>query len=338
MEKSKSKIEDVKLTSCNSNCLNPTTRIINDYYQRAIHNLPEDFYQKIIEYENEIQLSQTPSIDSLRELGALYKKAIEIFSGVSNKKVEFYNNKLTKLIIGANKLNKGKEVKKRSKWSLYMDQHKKNRNKFMLFLTVESNKFKINDLINANEKKIESGTKKMVDDLASQSFKFTERLKQKKIRQKDKINTNIKTIKEVESSKYDNIENNLLDFIKKFHYVYLHNKVFTLYINIYNNILELLTDHKIKKYYFYQEQIKQFELILNDNKNSGNEEQNKDIETCIIDLENERKLYFMELNSMLKDSFDKIKDKLISNNNVEDDSLIKKYLEELMFNVTKLFN
>ena len=98
--------------------------------------LPPDFYRRIIELENKIQLSQ-PTMDEIKELGSLYKKAIEVFCTTSPKKVRFFSDKLTKLLLGVDKLAK-KQNKKPSKWSLYMNSHRKNYNKFMLFLEIES--------------------------------------------------------------------------------------------------------------------------------------------------------------------------------------------------------
>ena len=66
---------------------------VGNYYADKSKNLPDTFYQQIIELENEIQLSPHPSIDKVRDLGSLYKTAIETFSGVSEKKVNFYNRK-----------------------------------------------------------------------------------------------------------------------------------------------------------------------------------------------------------------------------------------------------
>ena len=112
--------------------------------------LPPDFYRKIIELENKIQLSQ-PTMDEIKELGSLYKKAIEVFCTSSSKKVKFFSEKLTKLLMGVDKLAK-KQNKKPTKWSLYMNSHKKNYNKFMLFLEIESSNQEGEILNNQNEK------------------------------------------------------------------------------------------------------------------------------------------------------------------------------------------
>ena len=70
-----------------------------------------DFYRLIVEKENEIQLTPNPTEKNIENLAHLYKKAMENFSGISSEKVLFYNNKLTKLIIGVQKNKKKKKYK-----------------------------------------------------------------------------------------------------------------------------------------------------------------------------------------------------------------------------------
>ncbi len=69
-----------------------------------------EFFQSIIEKENEIQLNGNPNEENIKELAGLYKNAIENYSGISNEKVIFYNNKLTKLIMAVQK-NKKKTIR-----------------------------------------------------------------------------------------------------------------------------------------------------------------------------------------------------------------------------------
>ena len=45
-------------------------------------------------------------METVLDLGTLYKKAIETFSDVSNQKLQFYNRIITQLIVGLNKINK----------------------------------------------------------------------------------------------------------------------------------------------------------------------------------------------------------------------------------------
>ncbi len=69
-----------------------------------------EFFQLIVEKENEIQLTGNLNEEKIKELADLYKKAIENYSGISNDKVIFYNNKLTKLIMAVQK-NKKKTIR-----------------------------------------------------------------------------------------------------------------------------------------------------------------------------------------------------------------------------------
>ena len=131
---------------------------IGSYYYKKSLNLTDKFYQQIIELENEIQLAPNPSMDTVRNLGSLYKTAIETFSGVSQKKVDFYTRKMTQLVMISNKINKNQN-KKQTSWSKYMKNHKKNTNKFMLFLQVETSKKDANDIMEKKKKKISDGFK-----------------------------------------------------------------------------------------------------------------------------------------------------------------------------------
>ena len=93
------KIDINSLFTINNSQLVKTTNKFN------LTTLPPNFYRKIIELENKIQLSQ-PTMESIKELGSLYKKAIEVFCPTSPKKVRFFSDKLTKLLIGVDKLAK----------------------------------------------------------------------------------------------------------------------------------------------------------------------------------------------------------------------------------------
>ena len=46
---------------------------VGNYYADKSKNLPDTFYQQIIELENEIQLSPHPSIDKVRDLGLVLR-------------------------------------------------------------------------------------------------------------------------------------------------------------------------------------------------------------------------------------------------------------------------
>ena len=152
---------------------------IGSYYIKKSKDLTDKFYEEIIELENEIQLNPHPSIETARHLGSLYKTAIETFSGVSEKKVKFYNRKMQQLIIITNKITKNKD-KKPTKWSKYMQNHKKNTNKFMLFLQIETSISNANDILDNKEKNFLDGYKEVETNLDSQAKKFLEMKKKKK--------------------------------------------------------------------------------------------------------------------------------------------------------------
>ena len=331
-----------------------TLRRVGSYYNKLTKSLTDGFYQKIIELENEVQLSSHPSMDTIKELGSLYKKAIEAFSGVSSRKVEFYTNKLTKLLVAANKIAK-KQGKKPTKWSQYMDRHKKNTNKFMLFLQIETTKKGANDLIDNKEKLFSEGYKEIQNDLEEQEKRFLELKKKKKIMNVAKlnsINTNknnaegrLSNVNEIITKKSttmdklrgrnDQVDSSLNDFMRKFHYIYLHSKIFATPIEKLNEILEKVFLHKIEKYYDYQDQIKQFQLMLNDDENDNNE-QDEGIDVYVKSLQNERKTYYIVLENLIKDTCEKMQ-KICEEAQVDEDKNSRKYLDEFMGNISKIF-
>ena len=169
------------MTYNSSNNIIQAPKKIGSYYFKKSKDLTDKFYEQIIELENEIQLNPHPSIETARNLGSLYKTAIETFSGVSEKKVKFYNRKMQQLIIITNKITKNKD-KKPTKWSKYMKNHKKNTNKFMLFLQIETSISNANDILDNKEKNFLDGYKEVETNLDSQAKKFLEMKKKKKIR------------------------------------------------------------------------------------------------------------------------------------------------------------
>ena len=323
--------------------------LIGSYYYNKSKSLPDSFYQQIIELENEIQLSPSPSIETSRNLGSLYKKAIETFSGVSQRKVQFYSTKLAQLMMLTNKLN-SKKNKKPTKWSKYMANHKKNTNKFMLFLQVETSKKDANDIIDNKEKNLTEGYKNVEDSLSSQEKQFQEMKKKKKIRKNTSLkisseerisnvgdinlnnNNDIDTVK----GRSDKIDFVLNDFMKKFHYIYLHSKIFEAPIENLNEILEKVFLHKIDKYYYYQDQIKQFQLMKDDDAGQDNNEHDEEIQEYLKSLQNERKSYYIVLENLIKTTCDKIKT-ICEEAQIEEDKNVKKYLDELMNNISQIF-
>jgi hypothetical protein len=323
---------------------------VGNYYADKSKNLPDTFYQQIIELENEIQLSPHPSIDKVRDLGSLYKTAIETFSGVSEKKVNFYNRKMTQLVMITNEINK-KKNKKPTKWSKYMENHKKNTNKFMLFLQIETSKKDANDIMDNNEKNFNEGYKIVESNLDNQEKKFQEMKKKKKIRS----NKSAKPMREERLSigggdlilnsthdmdkikgRSDKIDFVLNDFMKKFHYIYLHSKIFEAPIENLNQILEKVFLHKIDKYYYYQDQIKQFELMKDDDNEQDNNEHDEEIQEYLKSLKNERNSYYIVLENLIKKTLGKIKN-ICEEAQIEDDKNVKKYLDELMNSISKIF-
>lgn len=320
---------------------------VGNYYADKSKNLPDTFYQQIIELENEIQLSPHPSIDKVRDLGSLYKTAIETFSGVSEKKVNFYNRKMTQLVMITNEINK-KKNKKPTKWSKYMENHKKNTNKFMLFLQIETSKKDANDIMDNNEKNFNEGYKIVESNLDNQEKKFQEMKKKKEIRKiksfrrEERLSIggeiNLNNINDVDKIKgrSDKIDFVLNDFMKKFHYIYLHSKIFEAPIEKLNEILEKVFLHKIDKYYYYQDQIKQFQLMKDDDAEQGNDEHDEEIQEYLKSLQNERRSYYIVLEDLIKTNCDKIK-KICEEAQIDEDKNVKKYLDELMNSISKIF-
>lgn len=317
--------------------------------------IDEQFYKRIIELENEIQLSQNPSITSIEELIKLYETGIESFTeSHSRQKVQYFKNKLTKLLIGYNKIKKKQEDnKKPSSWSQFMNAHKKNKNKFMLFLNVETSKKEANNILDNREQKISAGYNQITQDLEDQNKKFLERRKTKRKlnmekKGKNDKNENLEKEKEEEDGekkiytsisnklrgRNDKVDSSLNDFMKKFHYIYLHSKIFVTPIEKLNEILEKVFLHKIDKYYYYQDQIKSFDLMLKDT-DKEEDDHDEEIKFLIKDLENERKSYYMSLESLIDQIRNRIKERCSETSN--DDKNVKKYLDELMSNISKIF-
>ena len=206
----------------------------------------EDFYRRVIELENEIQLSQNPSMESMEELIKLYEKGVEYFTEThSRKKVQYFKNKLTQLILGLNKLKKKEQNnKKPTSWSKFMNAHKKNKNKFMLFLNVESSKKEVDNILDNREKKISSGYNQITKDLEEQNKSFLERRKTKKKLNMEKKANEEKNENDGENNeengekkiytsisnklrgRNDKVDSSLNDFMKKLHYIYVHSKIF----------------------------------------------------------------------------------------------------------------
>jgi hypothetical protein len=181
-----------------------------DYYSNLAEKLPQNFFKNIIEKENLVQLSSNPSEEAVSELGGLYKKAIEIYSNVSKDKVMFYSNKLSKLLIGAQKAQKKKEQKP-SNWSKYFEAKKKHTNKFMLFFEINKYKGKIGNIVDKSNKNLNIGNKQIISDLILQETNFLEKKNKKKTftkedihQRKDSLNVNRNSINNIINNNEEN--------------------------------------------------------------------------------------------------------------------------------------
>ena len=151
----------------------------------------------------------------------------------------------------------------------------------------------------------------------------------------NEIITKKSTIMDKLRGRNDQVDSSLNDFMRKFHYIYLHSKIFATPIEKLNEILEKVFLHKIDKYYYYQDQIKQFQLMLNDDENDNNE-QDEGIDVYVKSLQNERKTYYIVLENLIKDTCEKMQ-KICEEAQVDEDKNARKYLDELMENISKIF-
>ena len=324
-----------------------TMTLKNNYSkQLGITTIPPHFYRNIIELENKIQLSKMPSTEDIRELGTLYKKAIEVFCSKSPRKMRFYSNKLTRLLIGVDKLEK-KQKKKDTKWSQYMNAHKKSYNQFMLFLQLESSNQEANQIIDEANKNFGNAYDELYNNIDEQKKNFRERMKMKKMKKNNKneiINDDDNYLQKISGEnnyfyisklkkRDDLVDLSLKDFLKKFHYIYLRAKIFEEPIESFNYILDDIFCHKVAKYYYYQDQIKEFELMLGD-KDRGNHDDS--LAFFLTDLHNERKTYYMTLETFIDNIKQKIRNRC-SDTHISKDQQMEKYLQEFMNNISKIF-
>ena len=334
---------------------NPTVSASKKF---SITSLPPNFYRKIIELENKIQLSQ-PNMDEIKELGSLYKKAIEYFCTSSPNKVLYFQNKLNKLLVGVEKLAK-KQNKKKSKWSLYMNSNKKNYNKFRLFLEIEGASQDAEQILQSQNEKFGKIFLEFYQNMDMQKNLLREKMNLKRTKKaKNEINNNeIKDESKIKEEK-ENINSNIINtnanyilffnkfkgrndlvdsalknFLKKFHYIYLNSKIFKEPIEYFNYILDDVFCHKVTKYFYYQEQIKEFQMILDD-KNQGNNEDG--LAFFLTDLENERKKYYQNLENFVEKIMKKILNRC-ADAQINKDKNLEIYVDEFMEDISKIFN
>ena len=236
-----------------------------------------------------------------------------------------------------------------------METHKKNTNKFMLFLQIETSKKDANDILDNKEKVFSEGFKEIDNNLKEQSERFQELKKNKKVMNFSRLNSNIhknstegrlSNVNEINTNgnsimdkfrgRNDKVDSSLNDFMKKFHYIYVHSKIFEAPIEKLNEILDKVFLHKIEKYYYYQDQIKQFELMQDDDAENDNNEHDEEIEAYVKSLKNERKVYYYVLDALINNYCDKMK-KLCEEAQIDSNKNAKKYLDELMDNISKIF-
>jgi hypothetical protein len=330
-----------------------------DYYSNLAEKLPQNFFKNIIEKENLVQLSSNPSEEAVSELGGLYKKAIEIYSNVSKDKVMFYSNKLSKLLIGAQKAQKKKEQKP-SNWSKYFEAKKKHTNKFMLFFEINKYKGKIGNIVDKSNKNLNIGNKQIISDLIIQETNFLEKKNKKKTftkedihQRKDSLNVNRNSInniiknneenkkkeespkkKKLFSQKNDKIDSLIKDFIKKFQYSYLNSPIFEAPLKTISEIFDEIYENKIQNYYEYQNQIKGFEMLLND-KQAGDED-DENLQYYITDLKNEREKYYQQIEETIVDLKKDI-NKKCAQISIDEEANIKKYKIEFLKKIAKIF-
>ena len=339
---------------------NPTVSASKKF---SITSLPPNFYRKIIELENKIQLSQ-PNMDEIKELGSLYKKAIEYFCTSSPNKVLYFQNKLNKLLVGVEKLAK-KQNKKKSKWSLYMNSNKKNYNKFRLFLEIEGASQDAEQILQSQNEKFGKIFLEFYQNMDMQKNLLREKMNLKRTKKaKNEINNNIINNNEIKDEskikeEKENINSNIINtnanynlffnkfkgrndlvdsalknFLKKFHYIYLNSKIFKEPIEYFNYILDDVFCHKVTKYFYYQEQIKEFQMILDD-KNQGNNEDG--LAFFLTDLENERKKYYQNLENFVEKIMKKIQNRC-ADAQINKDKNLEIYVDEFMEDISKIFN
>jgi len=75
--------------------------------------------------------------------------------------------------------------------------------------------------------------------------------------------------------------------------------------------------------------------MLKDTTDKEGEEHDEEIKFLIKDYENERKSYYMSLESLIDQIRNRIKERCSETSN--DDKNVKKYLDELMSNISKIF-
>lgn len=300
--------------------------LIENYFNKVFHQLPAEFYQEIVEKENELNIYQYPDPILISDLSNLYQMDVETFSGAFDNKADFFKRKLEKLNYYFT-INKKKKKKEQSEFSKYIHSHKNYSNQLTLYILLNDAKKTIKDKINSHKKEITTLNEKIDKCLIEQEEKMNKKLSTKKRRQIHN-NNNVSQLGIAEIGK-------LIDeYLNKFHIIYLHAKIFETPIECLNSVFDELYYQKIQKYYYYQEQIKQFQLLLGDEE-EGNQHQ-ESLQFLLSDLEKERTTYFEKIEERTKQIKEKITNKCIEST-IEEDIAIKKQKNDLINKLGKLF-
>jgi hypothetical protein len=277
--------------------------------------------------------------------------------------VQYFQNKLNKLLVGVEKLAK-KQNKKKSKWSIYMNSNKKNYNKFRLFLEIEGASQEAEQILQNQNEKFGKIYLQYFQNIDMQKNLLREKINLKRAKKtKSEINNNINNHEIKDEAKInedkENINNNIVNinanynlfvnkfkgrndlvdsalknFLKKFHYIYLNSKIFKEPIEYFNYILDDMFCHKVTKYFYYQEQIKEFQMLLDD-KNQGNNEDA--LAFFLSDLESDRKKYYQNLENFIEKIMKQIQNRC-AEAKINKDKNLEIYVDEFMEDISKIFN
>lgn len=301
--------------------------VIYNYFSVLSLRPDSDFFQKMVENENEIMINKNNQIVQ-QELCNQYKKAIECFAGISNEKVDFFTNKLNQILISK---KKEKSNKQGSKWSQYIKKKKEHVNHLMMFLQMESTKPKAQETVEDFKQALANATELIHDQFDRASELITLAKRRKRPRKCSLYNS--VTQRPSVALKNNKIEGFINDFLKKFHYVYMHSKIFETPIEIMKQIMDDIYEHKIVKYFYYQEQIKQFQMLLSAEEGTQHQE---GIMFMLQDLQNERAQYLQGFDDTLNQLEKTMNTKCIETN-IESDILIYKYKNELLNHLAQIF-
>lgn len=299
-------------------------KFLKNYFSGLSRKLDSAFFRKVVEKENKVLLSKNPSEKLIMDLSTLYKKAIERYSFEDKSKVNFYMDKLTRLLLLRRKI----KDEKKTQWKAYFAKHKEAVLSLQTFLYNEKVKTIIGGMLSKFDEKEASYSEKVSGEIDIQKEKFKKRLKERGHKaESGKKQKQIAALSHVDN-KYDEIVG---VFLKQFHYAYLHSKIFVSPVDTCVDTMNEIYYHKIKKYYYYQEQIKQFQLLLSDEGDQGDHQES--IKFLLDDLSKERKEYFNKMETFTQETYNKMIHKCL-NWKIEDDIEVGQYENEILRNIT----